>query len=187
MATSPLPWGPHSLFCILLHVKVPGAAIHFGKHAPALPAHCGRRRKKKKERNKQTNPFPLLAWHLLTALPLLIRGAAGVISNKPLLMKFRAADPGGAPRHRFSQTLIKFTARRCFWLGSTARWGTGLGEGCGQEGHPGLAPWDSGQDTASARMCHAKGQCRFSLILVLWGPELPSRSAYLLHSLDALQ
>lgn len=154
---------------------------------PSPPCTLWKKKKKKKERNKQTNPFPLLAWHLLTALPLLIRGAAGVISNKPLLMKFRAADPGGAPRHRFSQTLIKFTARRCFWLGSTARWGTGLGEGCGQEGHPGLAPWDSGQDTASARMCHAKGQCRFSLILVLWGPELPSRSAYLLHSLDALQ
>lgn len=31
-------------------------------------------------------------------------------------MKFRAADPGGAPRHRFSETLIKFTARRCFRL-----------------------------------------------------------------------
>lgn len=73
--------------------------------------------KTREERNKQTNPFPLLAWHLLTAFALLIREAAGIISNKPLLMKFRAADPGGAPRRRFSETLIKFSARRCIWLG----------------------------------------------------------------------
>lgn len=100
--------------------------------------------KPREERNKQTNPFPLLAWHLLTALPLLIREAAGIISNKPLLMKFRAADPGGAPRHCFSETLIKFTARRCFWLGwrqsREAAWaghccarGGPAGKGCQQE------------------------------------------------------
>lgn len=96
--------------------RFPGTAIHFsdGKRAPALPPHLKKKTqtqpKPREERNKQTNPFPLLAWHLLAALPLLIREAAGVISNKPLLMKFRAADPGGAPRHRFSETLIKFTA-----------------------------------------------------------------------------
>lgn len=100
--------------------RFPGTAVHFsdGKQAPALPLHSKKKpNQKPEERNKQTNPFPLLAWHLLVVLPLLIREAAGIISNKPLLMKFRAADPGGAPRHRFSETLIKFTARRCFQLG----------------------------------------------------------------------
>lgn len=98
-------------------LKFLGAAVHFldGKRAPALPLHSNNNKKpnQEEERNKQTNPFPLLAWHLLAAFPLLIEGAAGVISNKLLLMKFRAAEPGGAPRHRSSGTLIKSTAPRC--------------------------------------------------------------------------
>jgi len=106
--------------CSLFPIEVPRHRHSLSKWetSPSPPSALGGKKKAtREERNKQTNPFPLLAWHLLAALPLLIREAAGIISNKPLLMKFRAADPGGAPRHCFSQTLIKFTALRCSRLG----------------------------------------------------------------------
>lgn len=110
----PLPPPKRTLF----PVEVPRCRSLFRwETSPSPPSTLQKKKPKaREERNKQTNPFPLLAWHLLAVLPLLIREAAGIISNKPLLMKFRAADPGGAPRHRFSETLIKFTARRCFRL-----------------------------------------------------------------------
>lgn len=106
--------------CTLFPIEVPRhcCSLFRWETSPSPPSALQKNpNQKPEERNKQTNPFPLLAWHLLAVLPLLIREAAGIISNKPLLMKFRAADPGGAPRHRFSETLIKFTARRCFQLG----------------------------------------------------------------------
>lgn len=128
----PTPWGPispslsHSTVHPLPHQGSQALLFTFQMGNKLQPSLCTQKKpnqtpKNREERNKQTNPFPLLAWHLLAALALLIREAAGIISNKPLLMKFRAADPGGAPRHRFSETLIKFSARRCIWLGEAER------------------------------------------------------------------
>lgn len=116
---------------------------------PQPSLHTPEKKTPREERNKQTNPFPLLAWHLLTALPLLIREAAGIISNKPLLMKFRAADPGGAPRHCFSETLIKFTARRCFWLG----WRQSSEAARAGHGRAGGGPWGKGSSRRGTPHC----------------------------------
>lgn len=63
MAVSPLSRGPHSLFCILPPVKVPGAAVRFWDGNVSQPSlHTVEEEKKKRE--KQTNkslPSPGLA------------------------------------------------------------------------------------------------------------------------------